>query len=114
MKESAAFAAERQRIAEGLRHAGASDCSSLKPLMGQSLERLARDIHERGVVFRVPPPLTVSVEEVELVRESAQASLDSFAYPKGTPDHKQPTEWHEGRKLMALAERLAAYRAARP
>jgi len=53
--------------------------------------------------------LEVSAEEVALVRESAQASIDSFACPD-TPDREQPTEWHEGQKLLALAKKLAAYR----
>lgn len=54
--------------------------------------------------------LEISAEEVTLVREQAECLLSSFTQGKGTPARKQPTEWHEGQKLMALAKKLAAYR----
>ena len=58
--------------------------------------------------------LDVSQEDIELVREHADGTISSNQYPKGTPDHKQPTAWHEGQTLLALATRMqAAFRKAR-
>lgn len=50
----------------------------------------------------------MSGEDLELLRECADGAASSYTYPKGTPDHKQPTEWHEARKLQQLTARLAA------
>lgn len=45
-------------------------------------------------------------EELRLLRRDVQGMLDSFAYPKGTADADQPTEWHHARLLMGLVKRL--------
>jgi hypothetical protein len=50
--------------------------------------------------------LDVTDEQVVLLGEMADSVVESFAYPRGTPDRKQPTEWHEGRKLQALHDAL--------
>jgi len=55
----------------------------------------------------------VSKEDIELVRDEAFGTIESFVH-RGAPDHKQPTEWHEGQTLLALAKRMqAAFRKAR-
>jgi hypothetical protein len=57
--------------------------------------------------------LEISAEEVALVREQGECLVSSYqqwARPNAVPDRKQPTEWHEGKKLLALAKKLAAYR----
>ena len=57
--------------------------------------------------------LDVSQEDIELVREHADGVVESFVH-RGAPAHKQPTEWHEGQTLLALATRMqAAFRKAR-
>lgn len=68
----------------------------------------AKQAIARQIVRRVT--VDVSLEEVELVREQGECLVASHAYPKGTPEWKQPTEWHEGRTLLALAEKLATAR----
>lgn len=61
--------------------------------------------------------LDVSVEDVELVREQGECLVSSYQYGGrrgGVPDHKQPTEWHEGQTMLALAKRMqTAYRKAK-
>lgn len=57
--------------------------------------------------------LEISAEEVTLVREQGEClvrSYQQYARPNAVPDRKQPTEWHEGKKLLALARKLDAYR----
>jgi len=57
--------------------------------------------------------LEISAEEVTLVREQGECLVSSYQQGGGpgmVPDRKQPTEWHEGKKLLALARKLAAYR----
>lgn len=60
----------------------------------------------------------VSAADIDLVREAGTMTVRSFEIgmrPRAVPDHKQPTEWHEGQTLLALAKRLAAaYRKAKP
>lgn len=46
----------------------------------------------------------VSEEEIELVEEAGETLVGS--YDSHVPDHKQPTEWHEGKTLVALAAKL--------
>lgn len=47
-----------------------------------------------------------SDEELRLLRRNVQGGLDSFRYPKGTPDADQPTEWHQARLLLGFVKRL--------
>lgn len=53
----------------------------------------------------------ISDREMEYLHEQADGLESSNRYPKGTPDHKQPTGWHEGRALQKLVQRLAVLRA---
>ncbi len=50
--------------------------------------------------------LTVTAREVRLLREQAQSLIDSYELP-GEREDRQPYQWHEGRELMALADRLS-------
>lgn len=49
----------------------------------------------------------VSAEELRLLREQAECLIESYGVP-GALEGEQPTEWHEGKVLHALADRLAA------
>ncbi len=66
------------------------------------LAQHAANEHKR---WDAPPGVTE--EEIELVEEQAQVLLDSYGV-LGVPDRKQATEWHEGKKLVALAAKLRA------
>lgn len=53
--------------------------------------------------------LEITAEELRLLRRTAQAGVESFEY-RGARDADQPTEWHQAKILVRLADKLAAYR----
>jgi hypothetical protein len=46
-----------------------------------------------------------SAEEVRLVREQGECLVESYGIP-GATDRQQPREWHDGKVLLALADRM--------
>jgi hypothetical protein len=68
-----------------------------------------RDLHAPlRAEGRPPPAPEITAEEVDLLRAHAESVMASFAYAD-TPDAEQPTDWHEGHRLRALADKLAAF-----
>jgi len=55
--------------------------------------------------------LEISAEEVRLVRQEGESLVSSFEV-RGLPAARQDPYWHDGKKLLALAKKLAAYRRA--
>lgn len=65
-----------------------------------------------GVEGESVAPLRVTAAEAELVREMGDINVRSYEYA-GEPPETQPPQWHSGRTLIALADRLTAYAAGR-
>lgn len=53
--------------------------------------------------------LPITEAEVELVRDAGRSWVESYEYPNKTPS-QQPSEWHEGKVLLHLADRLDDWR----
>lgn len=49
--------------------------------------------------------LTISDLDIEDVAEHAAMNIGSHEY-RGQPPHEQPPEWHQGKRLAALVERM--------
>ena len=48
----------------------------------------------------------VDAEDLRLLERDARALVESNEYPRGTLDADQPTDWHQGHRLLRLAQRL--------
>jgi hypothetical protein len=49
--------------------------------------------------------ILITAEHVELVRDAGSMYVGSHEIP-GCRDDRQPHEWHDGKKLLALADTL--------
>jgi len=53
-----------------------------------------------------PDLANVTAEQVRLVREAGEMYVGSHEFPDGADDRQDAAEWHDGKKLIALAATL--------
>jgi len=55
--------------------------------------------------------LTITDEDMRLLKREVLSGITSYAYPQGTLDADQPTEWHQAKTLEQFAAKIARLRA---
>ncbi len=101
------YEVERLTILHREAHAALDGCgiprSARKGDDSNGLRNTMQRLKER---FLAAHTKVVTAEEIELLTEQAEVLIHS--YDSHVIDRKQPTEWHEGKKLLVLADKLRA------